>query len=298
MKTTERNEAALPTGYWLTKERHRLGKKWIDVATAIHGHFSTVRAVEKNNRVVPPGWYPDLRKLGMQLDEPLWPAQMQPYCGADLQNDLRTRAGFRHSRYWLSKQLCVPERIVTDIIRDNLPVPHCWLLKLAELGANVPTPVQRTFDRDVYGGHILRPAAPCAANPEDAAVPDSLDAFWKQLAQERKTALRAFKVQAPKVPNSKPKESFGPARPEPPSPSDALGLNTHRASANVSGRASEQREISSLLMHWTEDRGLHFSVSAALLAQLPIVLQEMLRRLAQSGLTAILPDPDSSAART
>ena len=113
-----------------------------------------------------------------------------------------------------------------------------------------------------------------------------------------KTALRAFKVQAPKVSNSKPKGSFGPARPGPLFPSDALGLNTPRASADASGRASDRREISSILMHWTEDRGLHFSVSAELLAQLPIVLQEMMLRLAQSGLAAIRPDPDSAAART
>ena len=138
MKTTERNEAALPTGFLADQRASSAGQD--------AGSMSPRRSMPTS----PPsvrwsGTIASFRRAGIgpaqARDAPgrtLWPQQMQPYCGADLQSDLRTRAGFRHSRYWLSKQLCVPERIVTDVIRTTLTGPHCWLLKLAELSATYP----------------------------------------------------------------------------------------------------------------------------------------------------------------
>ena len=298
MKTTERNEAALPTGFWLAHERQRLGKTLVDVANAVQGHHATIRAVEQNDCVLPPGWYPNLRMLGMRIYEPLWPQHMQPYCGADLQSDLQTRAGFRHSRYWLSKQLCVPERAVTDVIRDNLPVTHSWLLKLAELGADVPAPVMRTFLRNASESYILPASTPAAANQADAAGPSSRDALVDQLIEKVVTAPRSFDADPPRDPKSQPKESFGPARPEPPSPSVALPLNTPQAPVEEPAPAAARRESESFYMHWTEQGGLHFSISASLLEQIPGALKGLLILLAQSSPNLSKPGPSAPTART
>jgi hypothetical protein len=135
----------LLTGSWLSQERQRLGKARSEVVKAVGVHSATLRSIEDRNRVLPPGWYPALRELGMQFQEPVWPAQMVPYTGADLTRDLRTCSGLQPSRFWLSKQLCVAESAVGEVVRGNLPVPHSWLLKLAELGANVPAPARKAL---------------------------------------------------------------------------------------------------------------------------------------------------------
>mgnify|MGYP002385033033 CR=1 FL=1 len=106
--------AVLPTGSWLSHERLRLGKTRAEVASAVQMHSATLRSIEQHNRVLPPGWYPTLRALGMQLTEPAWPAQMPSYTGADLHRDLRTCSGLQYSRCWLSKQLCVSESAVAQ----------------------------------------------------------------------------------------------------------------------------------------------------------------------------------------
>ena len=137
--------AALPTGSWLSQERLRLGKTQAEVARAVQVHGSTLRSLEMHNRVLPPGWYPQLRALGIRISEPVWPAQMSSYTGADLYRDLGTCSRLRSERGWLSSQLSVSESAVTEVLRRNLPVPPSWLMKLAELGANVPEPVWATL---------------------------------------------------------------------------------------------------------------------------------------------------------
>lgn len=137
--------AALPTGSWLSQERLRLGKTQAEVARAVQVHGASLRSLELHNRVLPPGWYPQLRALGIRISEPVWPAQMSSYTGADLYRDLGTCSRLRSERGWLSSQLCVSESAVTEVLRCNLPVPPSWLLKLAELGANVPEPVWSTL---------------------------------------------------------------------------------------------------------------------------------------------------------
>jgi len=159
MKNVILNGAALLTGNWLSQERQRLGKTRAEVVKAVRVHSATLRSVEHQNRVLPPGWYPALRELGMQFQEPVWPAQMAPYTGADLNRDLRTCSGLQPSRFWLSKQLCIAESVVGEVVRGNLPVPHSWLLKLAELGANVPAPVRTALHPPVSEIQNLGPAA-------------------------------------------------------------------------------------------------------------------------------------------
>ena len=138
MQTAIQYVAALPTGNWLSQERQRLGKTRAEVAKAVRRHSATLRSIEQHNRVLPPGWYPVLRALGMQFQETAWPSHLLLYTGADLHRDLRTCSGLQNSRYWLSEQLCVSESEVSEVVRSNLPVPQSWLLKLAELGACVP----------------------------------------------------------------------------------------------------------------------------------------------------------------
>ena len=225
MQDNTKNGFVLPTGIWLTQERQRIGKTPADVAKAVQRHVRTVRALEQNNRVIPPGWCQDLRKLGINVPAPAWPAPLRPYYGADLHSDLHTRVGFRHSRYWLSKQLCVTEAAVTDVIQRNRIVPSSWLLKLAELGANVPAMVRLAL----YLGK-------------------SADA----------TALTPIQT---------------------------------------SPAASAQRERESMYISWTEERGFHFSISAALLEQVPAVFRELLTLLTQAGQQSAKPGQSAPAAR-
>ena len=227
MQDNTKSGFVLPTGSWLAQERQRIGKTPADVAKAVQRHVRTVRALEQNNRVIPPGWCQDLRKLGMNVPAPAWPAPLRPYYGADLHSDLKTRVGFRHSRYWLSKQLCVTEAAVTEVIQRNRIVPSSWLLKLAELGANVPAMVRLAL----YLG-----------NSADAPAP---------------------------TPN-----------PAPTSPA-----------------ASAQRERESMYISWTEERGFHFSISAALLEQVPAVFRELLTLLTQAGQQSAKPGQSAPAAR-
>ena len=260
MQDKSRNEFVLPTGSWLAQERQRLGKTPADVAQAVQRHLSTIRALEQNNRVIPPGWCQDLRKLGMQIFEPVWPVQMQTYCGADLHSDLQTRVGFRNSRYWLSKQLCVTEEAVTEVIQHNLTVPPSWLLKLAELGANVPTCVRMTLHMNSGVSRlvpdVLAQVEPLEAHPELAQNPRSFNSTGSQRAEADV-----------KVPAAAPIPAAAP------------------------------REQASVYMHWTEERGLHFSMSAALLEQMPAVLKNVLIMLAQVGQQSAKPGQSAPTAR-
>jgi len=238
MQDKSKSEFVLPTGSWLAKERQRLGKTQAEVAKAVRRHIKTVRALEQNNRVIPPGWCQDLCKLGMNVPEPAWPVPLQPYCGAHLHSDLQTRVGFRNSRYWLSKELCVTEAAVTDVIQHNRIVPPSWLLKLAELGASVPAAVRTALKLGTSGGSDSE--AP-ASRPASASL-------W---------------------------EHPGAAQP--------------RVDVHSAGPASPQRERESVYMNWTAERGLHFSISAALLEQIPAVFKELLTVLAQIGQQSARP---------
>lgn len=258
MQDKSRNEFFLPTGSWLAQERQRLGKTPADVAKAVQRHIRAVRALEQNNRVIPPGWCQDLRKLGMNVPAPAWPAPFRPYCGADLHSDLQTRVGFRHSRYWLSKQLCVTESAVTDVIQHNRIVPPSWLLKLAELGANVPAMVRMALYQNASLDSGSASAVPLASTSAHAAGPRLI------------SAVPGKSVDAPAPTPT----------PAPTSPS-----------------ASVQRERESVYMNWTEERGLHFSISAALLEQIPAVLRELLVPLAQVGQQSAKPGQSAPAAR-
>ena len=258
MQDKSKNGIVLPTGSWLAQERQRLGKTPADVAQAVQRHLSTIRALEQNDRVIPPGWCQDLRKLGMLIPEPVWPVQLQTYCGADLHSDLQTRVGFRNSRYWLSKQLCVTEEAVTEVIQHNLTVPPSWLLKLAELGANVPAMVRMALYQNASLDSGSASAVPLASTSAHAAGPRVI------------SAVPGKSVDAPALTPT----------PAPTSPS-----------------ASARRERESVYMNWTEERGLHFSISAALLEQIPAVLRELLILLAQVGQQSAKPGQSAPTAR-
>ena len=245
MHSVNSHAAPLPTGSWLAQERQRLGRTMADVARAVRGHSATVRSVEQNNRVIPPGWYADLRALGVQIHEPVWPAQMPPYLGSDLNRDIRTQPGLEPSRFWLSKQLCVPESAVAEVIRGGLPVPHSWLLKLAELNASVPAQV-RMMLRPYVSGTVAPLLDPAGA--------------WTPSSPPRRLDETATAAQPAAVHSASPSpRSLDPAAP---------------------GESPVRRERSSIYFHWTEDGGLHFSISASLLEKIP----DLLIRLHESGL--------------
>ena len=294
MQNVTLNGAALLTGNWLSQERQRLGKTRVEVVKAVRVHSATLRSVEHQNRVLPPGWYPALRELGMQFQEPVWPAQMAPYTGADLNRDLRTCAGLQPSRFWLSKQLCIAESAVGEVVRGNLPVPHSWLLKLAELGANVPAPVRTALHPPVSGSQILGPAAaprpaldialrlpgePVTASHRASSSPlggrrpglldfpnsgplNLLDPQGGASARAPTLPLGETIRRVPFVSDSGPSAANTPksferqasiGRADPPPP---------KAEAGAPSAVAERRERFSIFFHWTEEGGLHFSVTA------------------------------------
>lgn len=288
------NGAALLTGNWLSQERPRLGKTRAEVVKAVRVHSATLRSVEHQNRVLPPGWYPALRELGMQYQEPVWPAQMVPYTGADLNRDLRTCAGLQPSRFWLSKQLCIAESEVGEVVRGNLPVPHSWLLKLAELGANVPAPVRTALHPPVT--EIQNPGPAAAARPAldvalrlpgepvtvgDRAASSPLGGCSPGLfdfsnsrplsllnpqggAPARAPALPVGDTirRGPFAPDSGPLAAIAPKSLERQAPIGRADPPPPKAEAGAPPAASERRERFSIFFHWTEEGGLYFSVTA------------------------------------
>ena len=297
MQDMKRQASAIPTGSWLAHERQRLGKTLGDVAQAVHGHVATVRALEQNNRVIPPGWYPNLRKLGMHVAEPAWPVQMTPYCGKDLNADLQNRTGFRHSRYWLSKQLCVSELAVTGVIGDNLVVPPSWLLKLAELGANVPASVRMALYLSDSGSIFPESAAPRGSMGANAGGPSPMGAIGARLAGELKTGMEQSEAHAQISENTQPAKSVGPQHTGQPSFLEEPTVNKPGVGGDAPVTASAQRAQSSVSLNWTQDGGLHFSISAALLEQIPSGLKELLIVLAQVGQQSARPGQSAPAPR-
>ena len=281
-------------GSWLSQERQRLGKTRAEVVKAVGVHSATLRSVEHHNRVLPPGWYPALRELGMQFQEPVWPAQMVPYTGADLNRDLRTCAGLQPSRFWLSKQLCIAESAVSEVVRGNLPVPHSWLLKLAELGANVPAPVRTALrppvrelqnpgpaaaPRSALDVALRLPGEPITArdrvtsSPLGGRKPGLLDfshaGSLSLLDPQGGTAARARAVPVgetiPRVPfvhDARPSAPVAPKSPERQAPIGRAAPPLSKAEAAAPVADSERREQFSIFFHWTEAGGLHCSVTA------------------------------------
>lgn len=298
MQDMKRQVSAIPTGSWLAQERQRLGKTLSDVAQAVRGHVATVRALEQNNRVLPPGWYPKLRKLGMHVAEPAWPIQMKPYCGKDLDADLQNQTGFRHSRYWLSKQLCVPELAVTGVIGDDLVVPPSWLLKLAELGANVPASVRMALYLSDGGSNIPSSAAPRGSMGENASDPRLMSRVDARLAQDLKTAMEQLEAHAQFGEDPQSAKSVVPRRAERPPFLEEPTVNESGPGVDAAVTALAPRAQSSVSLNWTQEGGLHFSMSAALLEQIPAMLKELLILLSQTGPHGAKPGPSAQAPRT
>jgi hypothetical protein len=227
----------------------------------------------------------------MQVPEPVWPVQLRPYCGADLHSDLQTRVGFRNSRHWLSKQLCVTEEAVTEVIQHNLIVPPSWQLKLAELGANVSPSVRMALYRSTRWRSDSESAVPRASTLAHAAGLSPREASLAEVLRDAAVEMEKAEAttQAGRDPRSS--ESVGPQRAERLSLLREANLNKSGADAkvpvpvpaSVPVPTSAQRERASVYMNWTQDRGLHFTMSAALLDQIPSVLKELLILLSQVG---------------
>ena len=266
MRSTENFVKALPTGRWLVQQRELFSMTVSELAKALHRHPSTVRAIERNNRVIPPGWGDGLRLIGMQLPAPAWPGNMPAYFGSELEHDMNKRAGLRHSRFWLSKQLFVPEKVVVAVIRGNLVVPHDWLLKLAELGANVPAAVCRALEQADMD---------TASAASESAPLDFSELISKLPAEGWRGGQRAP----------------GPAAQEPTRSLDCEPSGDDSKKRLSVDEAPQQRKPQSLYIHWTEEGGLHVTLSTALLDQIPVAMKELLLTLYQSSLPTSAQSP-------
>ena len=241
MQIKESDFRPLPTGRLLRRERLRLLLMPVDVARAVGCHAQAITTLERLNRVILPGWLETLRGLGMQIQDPIWPHDMRPFIGLDWAEQIKTLTGLGHSAFRWSRKLGVAEEAVRNVLRSRDPVPHNWLLKLAELGVEVPAPVGQTL----------------------------------------KSIASPTKVQASRIPLEQevPKRS-----------ATALPLSSAqslRAAPAAPAQSEPRRERPSFYFHWTEDGGLHFSISTPLLDQLPAVFKELFVLLSQSdGLKA------------
>lgn len=136
----ESAEGKPPLGCWLRKERERLHVSLQDIANLFLCPTSDILEIEEYNRVVPPGWFPALRQLGIELCPPKFNVSGPPYMSADLRRDLQfLRQGNRLSHLiQLAKALGVSEKLVSEIVAsDAVIVPSEWYWKLAEFGALV-----------------------------------------------------------------------------------------------------------------------------------------------------------------
>ena len=278
MSIIQSKSKTLPTGKWLSAERQRLSMTVNKLAAELHRSPLTVRALEQNDRVIPPGWGEHLRGLGMPPPMPDWPLDMTPYTGAHLGRDMNTRRGMKHSRYWLGKQLAVSEKMISAVLRSDLPVPHNWLLKLAELGADVPEPVKRALHRT-------------AERFESSTASDVVD-FEKVLAQMSKSvrnSLAGAEAQSQTAALSS-TASAGelPAKKSSAEPIVAAGKG-------ISIRAGLTPPSQSIHFHWTEKDGMHLSISSPLLEQIPVFVKAALLALHESGLLVPAHTQNSAA---
>jgi hypothetical protein len=237
----------LPTGRVLTDERLRLSLSTRMVAQRLRQHTSTVAAVERNNAVLPPGWIPTLRKLGMSIPEVVWPLSTRPYSGAQLKAEIAAKRDLRFSPFVLRKLLGVSEEDFDLILSGNRLVPSTWLLKLAELGLDVPQAVKRALAGSTEGLlEVRRVPVPPAPQPE--------------LPRPERPATPPPEAQAGSIP-------FAP--PTPPQPAEV---------------PRPSRERPELFFRWSQDGGIFFSTSESLLDLIPRALQALLGFLRTRGL--------------
>lgn len=165
----------LPTGRWLQQERERLQLLRSQVAAAVGCYHQTLTRIEQRNLVVPPGWVSRLRDAGLRIHEPMWSADLPPYAGTTWARELSTQTGRRRSAAWWGAHLGVSEALVRAAWNSDRPVPPRYLLKLAELGMNVPEPVKATLPqrRVVEQGPHPRAEAPAPrpTPPEEPPPP-------------------------------------------------------------------------------------------------------------------------------
>ena len=147
MQIKESDFRSFPTGRLLLRERLRLALQPADVARAVGCHRQGILVLERMNRVIPPGWLDALRGLGLQIPDPIWPQDMPPLVGTQWAEQIKTLIGLGHSAFRWSRKLGVTEEAVRAVLRSRQPVPQSWLLKLAELGVEVPAPVKHDLSR-------------------------------------------------------------------------------------------------------------------------------------------------------
>lgn len=268
----------LPTGSWLTWERKRRLLHLSDVATAVGRYHQTISTIERLDRVIPPGWFDILRSLGMQIYEPTWPKEMATYSGAAWAHEINTRVGLRHSAFWWSRQLGVSEEAVLEVLRSDKAVPQSWLLKLAELGVEVPSEVKETLrcSESLLGATPSNPARPAPAEIAAEARTNGAAVPPRREPAPPNTQTRAAATSAGAVPK------------QPPIPATPLSETS----------PSRPRERTSIYFRWSEDDGLHFSVSASLLDQLPGTFKELLLVLSDCGVIPRMPSRNSQAGET
>jgi hypothetical protein len=241
----------LPTGQVLTRERIRLALSTRAVAQMLRQPAAVVASVERKNAVLPPGWVPTLRKLGMAIPEAVWPPTLAPYFGAQLKAEITAKRDLRFSPFSLRKILAVSEEELDSILSGHRLVPPAWLLKLAELGLEVPQEVKRALT----GAPEVRTEERAASAP---SVP-SMAQLRKEIPgisdpTERLNALLAARpgllrsVEPPRAPRERPELSF----------------------------------------RYSEEAGIYFSASASLLDQFPGAFQALGEALRTSGIDKVL----------
>lgn len=173
MTSSQASFSEVPTGRWLRAQREVRGLSIAELARQTGLHPSTLRALEERNRVLPPGWYAVLERAGLQIPRVQWPVGMPAYSGSQLARDLQQVPGFRHSVYWLSRQLGIADAELRPVMRLDLSVPSLWLLKLGELGARVPDEVRAVL---AESKRVNAQAPQAAAPPEVTTARADCDA--------------------------------------------------------------------------------------------------------------------------
>ena len=241
----------LPTGHVLTRERIRLSLSLRTVAQMLRQPSAAIAAVERKNAVLPPGWVPTLRKLGMSIPEAVWPPTLAPYFGAQLKAEITAKRDLRFSPFSLRKILAVSEEELDSVLSGHRLVPPSWLLKLAELGLNVPPEVK------------LALTGAAEVHAEGSATSTSID-----------VPMEGVKAKIPGISN----------------PVDRLNELLARRpgllrSVEPPRSLPERPELS---FRYSEDGGIHFSASASLLDQFPGAFQTLIGALRTSGIDQML----------
>ena len=161
----------------------------------------------------------------------------------------------RDSRYWLSKQLCVPEEAVATILRGNHVVPHNWLLKLAELGANVPAVVRMT----------LHPPAVEVGSQAAEPAPRDFSELFSNL--EESSFGPGHRTTGSAAGASQGARHF---------PHESVGHDSDSDVQPPAEASSERHKPQSISFQWSREEGLQFNLSTPLLEQVAAGLKELL----------------------